>query len=428
VNYPALILISLLLAPALLPGCGATCDRIEEDRKRFLARAAENTDTHVEVQVPFGVAERLVAPQVAAVKPIAVKIPGLGKLAEYFGKITVAPTGIALRPAAPDHIGFHLDFEVRSNGKKAFAMYLETEVRPEIDLAAGKVALGFTPDVLEKAEPGISKDAKKDLGGLIYARIPALARVLIPRSAVDKAAGAAVKALVGRFYPKAKEKMLPKLAEMSRFELTLPDVPLASVALTSTADGGGRLRLALVTSLPVRAGIAEAAGGATGLSGEAVTVRMSGSTVAELVNWAMGKGLLPSRYDSKGKAKQDGELRPGLDWIRGEKRPMRVYLWDLDKPCMRITMSAKPSVQVADGKLAIEALDTETDDVEASAFTKVGVWFYILWKDAMKLNQKTSSTMTVALAGQEVEITVERAAVEQDELVLDVGLSLVGAR
>jgi hypothetical protein len=94
---------------------------------------------------------------------------------------------------------------------------------------------------------------------------------------------------------------------------------------------------------------------------------------------------------------------------------------------MRITMSARPSVQVADGKLAIEAADTVTDDVEASAFTKVGVWFYILWKDAMKLNQKTSSTMTVVLAGQEIEITVEKAAVERDELTMEVGLSIAGS-
>jgi len=423
----AAVLAAALLLAGLLPGCGATCDRIEEDRERFLKREATNTDTHVEVLVPFAVAERLVAPQVTAVKPIAVKVPGLGKLAEYFGEITVAPTGVALRPAAADHIGFHLDFEVRSDGKRAFAMYLETEVRPEIDLAAGKVALGFTPEVLEQAKPGIAKDAGKDLGGLIYGRIPSLARVLIPRSMVDAAAGSAVEALVKNFYPKAKEKMLPKLAETSRFELTLPEVPLAAVALTSTAEGGGHLRLALTTSLPVRAGVAEAPGDAAAPAGENVTVRMSGSTVAELVNWAMGKGLLPNRFDSKGKAKKNGELRPGLDWKRGEKRPMRVYLWDLDKPCMRITMSAKPSVQVVDGKLAIEAVDTETDDVEASAFTKVGVWFYILWKDAMKLNQKTSSTMTVVMAGQEVEISVVKAAVERDELTLEVGLSIGGS-
>jgi hypothetical protein len=414
----------LLCWTAIQIGCGATCDRIEEDREKFLSRKGTNADTHVEVLIPFAVAERLVDTQIAAVKPIDVKIPGLGQLADYFGELSVAPTRVELKPAAAEHIGFHLDFEVRSDGKKAFSMYMETEIRPEIDLKAGKVILGFTPEALEKVKPGISKDAKKDLGGVIYSRIPGAARLFIPRSVVDAAAGTAVELLLSSFYAKAKEKMLPKLAEQSRFELTLPEVPLASVAVTSTAEDGGRLRLALVTSLPVRAGIAAAPEGAPPPSAERITVRMSGSTVAELVNWAMAKGLVPDRYDDKGKPKKDGELRPGLDWVRGEERPMKIIMWDLDKPCMRITMSAEPSVAIVDEKLEIKAEGTKTDDVEASAFTKVGVWFYVLWKDAMKLHQKTSTKMKMVVAGQEIEAVVEKAVVERDELVLEVGLSV----
>jgi hypothetical protein len=414
---------AMLTMATLQIGCGATCDRIEEDREEFLARKGTNTDTHVEVLIPFAVAERLVEAQVSAVKPIELKIPGLGQLADYFGELAVAPTRVELRPAAKDLIGFHLDFEVRSDGKKAFAMFMETEIRPEIDLAAGKVILGFTPEALEKVKPGISKDAKKDLGGVIYARIPAAARLFVPRSAVDAAAGTAVELLVGSFYAKAKEKMLPKLAEKSRFELTLPDVPLAAAAITSTAENGGHLRLALVTSLPVRAGIAAAPEGAAPPSSERISVRMSGSTLAELVNWAMAKGLVPDRYDGKGKPKKDGELRPGLDWVRGEERPMKIIMWDLDKPCMRITMAAKPAVAVVDDKLEIKAEDPKTDDVEASAFTKVGVWFYVLWKDAMKLHQKTSARMKMVVAGQELEAVVEKAIVERDEVALEVSLS-----
>jgi hypothetical protein len=415
---------ALLTLSALQAACGATCDRIEEDRDRFLSRKGTNKDTQAEVLIPFAVAERLVEGRIAAVKPIAVKIPGLGNLSDYFGELTVAPSRVELKAAAPDHLGFHLDFEVRSDGKKAFAMYMETEVHPEIDLAAGKVTFGFSPEVLEKAKPGIAKDARKDLGGVIYSRIPAAARLFIPRSMVDAAAGSAVEMLVSAFYATAKERMLPALSETSRFELTLPEVPLASVAITSTAADGGRLRLALVTSLPVRAGISEAPEGAAPPAADRITVRLSGSAVAELVNWAMTKGLVPDRYDAKGKPKKDGELYPGLDWIRGDERPMKVYLWDLTKPCMRITMSAKPSIEIVDEKLEIEASDAKTDDVEASAFTKVGVWFYILWKDAMKLKQKASSRMKMIVAGQEIEAAVEKAAVERDELTLEISARL----
>jgi len=418
--------VALILLAASQPGCGATCDRMEEDRERFLSRKARDAGDHVEVLVPFGLAERLVEAKVSEVKPVDVKLPGLGKLGDYLGELSVAPRRVRLLPADPGQLGFHLDFDVLDGGKKAFSMYMEAVVRPEIDLAAGKVSVGFTPEVPERAKPGISKDAKKDLGGMIYGRLPAAARIFIPRAMVDAAAASAVELLMSRFYGAAKERMLPKLAEMSRFELTLPDVPLASVSLTSTKEGGGRLRLAMVTSLPVRAGIAEAPRGAPEPPRDRITVRMSGSTVAELVNWAMGKGLVPDRYDSKGKPREDGELRPGLDWVRGEDRPMKVYLWDLEKPCMRITMAARPSVRIVEDRLEIEALDTKTEDVEASAFTKVGVWFYILWKDAMKLNQKTSSRMELNVAGQEIEASVREAVIEEDELTLGLSLEIEG--
>ena len=418
---------SLFFLGVLQTSCGSTCDRIEKDRESFLARKGTNTGTHVEVLVPFAVAERLIEPYIPADKPIEVDTSSLGDLADYLRDLSVVPIRVKLNPAAPEHIGFHLDFEVRSNGNKAFEMYVETDVRPEIDLAAGKVRFGFTAEVLKKAKPGISKGAKEDLGGLIYSRIPSAARFLISRSMVEAAAGTAVELLISGFYERAKEKMLPKLAKISQFELNLPDVPLTSVAVTSTQENGGHLRFAVVTSLPVNAGIAQRPKVAARPSQKLIAIRMSGSTVAEIVNWAMAKGLVSNRYDDQGKPKTDGEMRPGLDWIAGDERPMKVYVWDLKKPCMRITMSAKPSIKIADESLEITANDTKTDDVEASAFTKVGAWFHVLWKDALKLQKKTSSRTKMTVAGQEIEVAVDKAAIEQDELELQVRLSVLNS-
>ena len=51
---------TLALLAAAAAGCGATCDRIEEDRERFLGRKPKADGAHVEVLVPFAVAERLI--------------------------------------------------------------------------------------------------------------------------------------------------------------------------------------------------------------------------------------------------------------------------------------------------------------------------------------------------------------------------------
>lgn len=417
---------TMLFLAAVESGCGGTCDRIDADRTLFLTRKPADTGTHVELIVPFAVAERLIAPQVSAVKPIDIQLPNLGNLADYFGTLSVAPDRVTLKPAAPEYIGFHLDFDVLRDGRKVFSAYMETEVRPEIDLTASKIIIGFTPDALQKAKVKISKDAVDELGMLIYAQIPTAARFLIPKSMVDNVAASAVETLEETFYNKLKDRLLPRLADMSRVEISLPSIPLAAVAITSSMKNGGRLRLAVTTALPVREGIQASAPGTAEPSAEHITVRMSGAAAAELVNWAMQKGLLPDRYDDKGKAKKDGALRPGLDWVRGDKRPMKIYLWDLEKPCMRLSLSAEPTVALVNEKLEIKAENPQTDDVEASAFTKVGVHFYMLWKDPMNLNKKSEAKMKMVAAGREVAVVLKKAAIERDEIVMEVQLTVNG--
>ena len=410
---------TMVAALVLATGCGATCERIETDRRQFFARKPTG-GTHIEMIIPFATVERLALPQIAAIKPIALPIPNLGKLSEYFGDLTIVPTRVSFKPAAADHIGFHLDFEVRRNDRKAFTMYMETDVKPTIDIENRKIVLGFTPDALQKARVKFSKDAVDDLSAIIYEQIPSVARFLIPQSMVEKAAASAVEMLTDTLYSKLKGKMLPKLAASSSVEIALPRIPLSEVHITSSLKGNGRLRLAITTALPVEAGIDEAAAAKTEPSTESVTLRVSGAAAAELVNWAMAEKLIAFRYDRNGKSSPDGELRPGLAWARGEERAMKIYLWDLEKPCMRLTMSARPSIAVADGKLEIKAEDAENDDIEASAFTKVGTWFYLLWKDPMHLDKKSDAVINLTAGEKELKIIVKKASVEKDELIFEV--------
>ncbi len=412
----------LLFGGCVQVGCGSTCDRIGKDREQFLVRQGTNTDTHIELTIPFAVANQLVEPHVSKVKPIDIALPGLGKLASYFGALSIAPTRVTIEAAGADRLGFHLDFDVQRNGLRVFAMYLDSEVRPEFDIEARKVVVGFTPEVLEKARPGLSGDAKRDLSEAIYSQIPSPVRLLIPHSTVDSAVDSALERLLDSFYDWTKGRMLPMMSAMSRMEISLPNVPLAAARISSTTDNGGYLRLEMTTSLPVNKGVTGSRAGISELSRNNITFRTSGSVAAELVNWSMTKGKVPERYDAKGKAKKDGELRAGLDWIADDERPIKIYLWDLEKPCMRLTISAKPSIAVVGDNVEIKTQNMKTDDVEASAFTKVGVWFHLLWKDAMNVNKKSPARMKTTVAGKEMEAIVKKAAIERDELILEVSL------
>ena len=66
----AALSLMLLLGGCVQTGCGATCDRIEKDRMQFQERQGTNTETHIEMTIPFTVANRLVEPHVSKVKPI----------------------------------------------------------------------------------------------------------------------------------------------------------------------------------------------------------------------------------------------------------------------------------------------------------------------------------------------------------------------
>ena len=412
-------------AAAVAGGCGAsTCERIAADREAFFARAPQAAGPHLEAVLPFDVADGLVAAEIAKVKPIALEIPGLGEVGEYFGKLSVRPSSARLLPAPRGRVRFAIDLEVLQRGDRAFAMRLEVEVEPRVDLEAGRVEIGFTPQMLKEVKPDLSGDAKRRLGGLVYRRIPKLARMLIPRSAVDRAAARAIELLVERFYAKAKHRLLPRLGELTRVVVDLPDLPLEKLELRSFKRGGGGLRLLVTTGLPVGRGIDIGAERSRigELPRDRVSLRASASALAELVNWAIAEGRVPGRYDRAGEARPDGELRPALAWELGE-RPMKIVLWDLERPCMRVTMGARPRVERREGELVLGAEGAEIEDVEAAAFTELGVWFCALWKDALDITREAGSRWSFELGGERLVAEVRDAELDGDELRLGVGLA-----
>jgi hypothetical protein len=405
-----------------VPGCGgATCEQLARNRADFLARAATDTGTHIEVTVPYAVANGLINPALAKIEPLAVDVPGLGSLASAFGRLRVAPRRVTLQAAHGDRVGLRLDFDVLVGGDDAFGLWVETELEPEIDLSAGRVSLGFSPESLEKVKPHLTADAAQKLGGLVYRNLPGLARALVSRPAIDKAAAGVVELLLERFYAMSKDRLLEELGKLARLSVALPDVPIRSLSLEPTADAKGALRLSISTNLPVAADLAARAPG-TPLPADRVSVRASAPAVAELVNWAMGRGLVPSRYNDKGKPDAKGAYLAAVEWIPGD-RPMKAHLWKTEGTCMRLDMGADAEVSAKDGKLRIEARDGVIESVEASAFTELGVLFYALWKDAVDVTMSRSAELRFKVAGTALVSRVEQAALVRDELTLTVSLA-----
>jgi hypothetical protein len=424
--FRTVIGVALGLGAGAAAGCGRTaCDRLARDRQEFLDRATKDSGVHLEVTVPYAVANGLIEPTLSQIAPLPLEIPGLGQLASSFGEITVRPRRVALRPAHGDLVGVRLDFDVRAGGDQAFGLWVETEIEPEVELAAGRVRLGFATEKLQKVKPHLTDDAAAKLGGMIHKRIPSLLRGLVPRAEVDKVAARVVEHLLERFYAVSKDELLPRLSEMSRLTVALPDVPIRDLDLAPTDEAGGGLRLSIATALPVSAGLGPRAAAAP-LPADRVSVRASAPAVAELVNWAMGRGLVPSRYNAKGKPDEKGELVIALEWIPGE-RPMKAHLWQLEGSCKRVDLGANVEVDASGGELRIRATDGVIEDVESAPFMELGVLLYALFKDAVSVTMSRSAELEFSVAGNPLVSRVERAAFAGDELEMTVALAATAA-
>ncbi len=418
------VVISLVLVMALVAtgsGCGAKCQQTEQDWNSFFAREGEGKNPHVEMIVPFRFAERLIDRQVETLDPFPIDLPVGGSLSSYFGKFTVQVKSVELQRARAGRVGFKVDFYVRNNGERIFTMGVETEVKPKVDLQTGEVTIGLTPESFGDIKPKLSRDAKAQLGGLIWSRIPRMVRNLVPRSAVDNAAAAILKKLVSEFYKRQKNKLLARLGVASTMAIDLPDIPAKKLTFDSYQEHGGGLRLLFYSGLPIETGIDPKKADLGRLPKKQISVRMSGSAVAELTNWAIKTEKVPGRYNRKGKPKEDGEFRPGLAWVPG-KRPMKVYLWQLERPCKRITIGTNPTVSVKNDKIQIETKGTEIEDVEATAITELGIWFVTLWKDAVDVRKSAAAEMHFTVAGKKMVTKIERASIENDELTLGISL------
>lgn len=411
------------MAAATASGCGATCKRMAEDRQAFLERQVPSSgEPHLEVTVPFALTEKLISQQLDKIEPVALAVPGLGKLGSYFGELRLRPTFVRLLPARSGRLGFELEFEVQSHGSSAFSLTVQTEVKPDIELSQGLVNIGFSPEAFESVRPRIDSGSAKKLGGIIYGRIPGLARGLVSRDAVDKAAAGAVDLLLRQFYTISKDTLLRRISRMSQLSIALPDVPIAQLSLRTVGQEDKALQLLVTSKLPVSAGLSPMT---ESPSRRLVTLRLTASATAELANWAMNENLLPSRFDKKGRPQKDGELVAGLEWVAGQ-RPMKIHLWQLEGSCKRIDLGAEARVAVNNGKVQIEATGAVIEGSQAAALTELGIFFVSLWKDAIDKTLSTKAELRFEVAGREVVTEIENASLEKN--VLSLGVSVRAAQ
>ncbi len=399
-------LICLMLAA--VAGCGTPCSEIARHRQEFLDRRPPpaTSEPHLVAAVPLARVNRTLAPRVAALEPLPLELPDGGLLDQYLEGFFLRPRAAELVPAAGGQVGIVLMLDVIRRDQVFFSMRVEGEIQPRFVPDRNEVEVELRAENFQSMEPELQGDAQAQLGRALHRMLPGMARVLISPEQIGALAGTITSFVLSTSYPMLREGLFRGLEPLARFTVVLPDLPIQGLTFSTVPDAGGQLVLSGTTSLPVSAGLSP--GTVLEPSSEAISLLVAGPVVAELANWAMARGRIPSRYDERGHPDENGPYDVALSWstAEGEERPLRVHVWRLEERCLRAVMSARPELHVRGGELVLDVQDRHVDELEGPPMAEVARWFAPIWLRAMNHTGAAASTLRLEVAGRPLRAEV----------------------
>ena len=415
---PSTILIALVALSAA--GCGSQCRDIAA-RRRALGEIVRAGEPHGRLHLPFAQADRILAGTLAE-QPLERAIgPDLvpSRLPVRLPAITARVREVRIVPAAPGRVGMAIQIEIRDSEQELVALALRTEVKPEVVRDGGTTSLeiGLGAEDLVSVQPVLGPDATRKLTDALARWLPDSLRERVPRPVLERGARELARHLTGAVYKALRATLLKRLGEVTRLRLRLPDLPIASVAVRSSAEA---IDVDLVTELPVKRGLGPAR---PTRATDPIQLRLSGSAVAAIANWAIDSGRLPRRYTRNLKPDRDGDYRPVLEWVGSSaRRPLLVHIFQERDGCSYFAVGVRPEISVAGDQLVATIRDREIERVHGSAALRIAAWLKSLVSGAADATRRIAATTQIEAGGRRFDTRITRAALD-DELILDLAVS-----
>ncbi len=398
------LLTVLALAAALTPAlvaCGTSCDEIRRAKDDFFARDGWTDAPHASVTVPLQLANRLIYERLDRRTSDRLTVPGLDALGAELG-VAFALTDVRLTPAADAHVGVAITVAVRDGDMPLLDLLVEAEVRPVVDARRRVVDVVLEPARLARVSPRFEAEGKDRLGAWLKRALPASVARFLPDAAVNEGAAATLTWLVDEGWLLVRDHLLSPLDDAVLLQLTLPDIPLDSVALRSAGGRHPALFVDLVSTLPVERGLAMDVRVPRPAH---VEVRMAGDMAAELANHAMSLGALPSRYTETGDADPDGPFEARLSW-GPRPRPLKVHLWRLRDDCVYARVGGTPTPRLEPDSVRLDVRDGVYEIVKGPALAEAFAWTERLWGDGVRLGIDVARHTDLDVAGAPLSLRV----------------------
>lgn len=395
-------------------GCAATCPDIVAHREAFDARARSGSGVDARLTVPFALFDEVLATELARRPPVSVALP-LRELGLSL-PVAVVLEAAHLHPAPDGLVGVTLSIGLRDRAARILTLEVDTALRPTFAPGASpSLRITLAPRDVGALNPRATPDAVSTLSDWLRRALPTPARVLV-RPELVSALSEELLALVAReVWPRVKGTLLGQ-APLLDAVVTLPQLDVREVAFRSQADA---LVIDLVTgfsqatALPLRDDTVDR---------RRVALRMSGGTVAGLVNQGMRLGVIPSRFSSAGAVDPHGPYEARLGWVSGPS-PLRVHLWRATGSCRRADIAASLSLALRGDAMTVRARDGRYVEVAGPPFASTLAWLDNVFGSALSTSLDVASLVRFEFGLATIQMRVARALLDED-LRLDLELGV----
>ena len=412
------LLFVLAATSGLLPsvGCGTSCREIASHRLAFAQARARTEAPHASLVLPFAVANGLLSAHLAARVSDRLVIAPLEPLGADLG-VSFALTGARLSPGERDdgeHVGVEIEVAVRDGALELFSLGLRADLRPRFDPVARTVALMLRPEAVREVRPKLGPEGRARVGRWLQAALPEGIGEAMGQAAAAELGAAVVGWLAESGFPLVRDHLLADLEETPLAAVELPELPIASATFRVLRGRTPALAVDVVTTLPVEVGLAA---DADVPPADALGVRLSGETAAELANLAMAHGKVPSRFDRSGKPSATGPFEARLGW-EGGPRPLKIHLWRTTGDCTYALLGATPRPSFDGERLRLAVTDGAYEVVRGPGLTEAFAWTEMLWGDPVTLAVELARAVELEFAGARVALRVGAVEVGPRELRL----------
>lgn len=408
---------ALLISFALvMSGCGA-CQQVTAHREAFRAQmnAAEAGNApHIRLEIPSKLVDDWTRNAVRSLPEVPFDLPGLGDLSRYVDRLGLDARRLRVALDRDDAARFDLDVDIKSGGRALFGLQLGAVAPVRYDPRKGTLRIALRADMFEKITPRLDDGAVDRLSDTLLGQVPAALRGAL-RPTARRVAREGIDALTRQAYQLLRARVLTPLGEVADFEVAMPDVPLAGLALTS--EGG---RWLVDARLPF---------GAAGLRparpGNGLRMAVSTEALAQLGNWAMGEGRIPARYTQQGKPSKSGDYEAGFGWQSGQ-RPLKVHLWTADVAqsgiCVHARAGAEPRIALRDGKLQVGFENGSIEELTGPPLLGSALDLMGISTEAFAFTKTIATRTRIKLGNEKISVSVSGIELKGDALTLDLAV------